>query len=129
MDVYHPDFHDAIAVVERIKRITEALGYPYKTYAEHERCYQEVAREASLQGWEVDRLLYNYQGEFLALIGADRGEQATDPDDRPAWQQGDLAIHGPSKERVKGHQLSANDLIVLSSPDATRGSSGRRSPT
>jgi hypothetical protein len=91
MDVYHPDFHDAFAVDERM---TEALRYPFKTYAEHERFYQEIAREARLEGWEVDRLLYNDQGEFLALMGADRGEQATDPDDSPAWQQGYLASTG-----------------------------------
>ncbi len=79
MDVYHPDFRDAIAVDERIKRITEALGYSFKNYAEHERFYQQIAREAGLEGWEVDRLLYNHQGEFLAIIGAGREESATDP--------------------------------------------------
>jgi hypothetical protein len=78
MDVYHPDFRNAIAVDERIKRITEALGYSFKNFAEHERFYQEIAREASLEGWEVDRLLYNLQGEFLAIIGAGREESATD---------------------------------------------------
>jgi endonuclease III len=66
MDVYHPDFRNAIAVDERIKRITEALGYSFKSYAEHERFYQEIAREANLEGWEVDRLLYNHLDEFLA---------------------------------------------------------------
>jgi hypothetical protein len=79
MDVYHPDFRNAIAVDERIKRITEALGYSFKSYAEHERFYQEIAREANLEGWEVDRLLYNHQGEFLAIIGGGREESATDP--------------------------------------------------
>ena len=28
MDVYHPDFHDSIAIDDRIKQITEAMGYP-----------------------------------------------------------------------------------------------------
>jgi thermostable 8-oxoguanine DNA glycosylase len=79
MDVYLPDFRNAIAVDERIKRITEALGYSFKSYAEHERFYQEIAREANLEGWEVDRLLYNHQGEFLAIIGGGREESATDP--------------------------------------------------
>jgi hypothetical protein len=80
MDVYHPDFRDAIAVDERIKRITEALGCSFKNYAAHERFYQEIAREAGLEGWEVDRLLYNHQGEFLDIIDAGREEHATDPD-------------------------------------------------
>ena len=79
MDVYHPDFRDAIAVDERIKRVTEALGYTFKNYAEHELFYQGIAREAGLEGWEVDRLLYNHQGEFLDIIGAGREEPATDP--------------------------------------------------
>jgi hypothetical protein len=68
MDVYHPDFRNAIAVDERIKRVADALGYSFKSYAEHERFYQEIAREAELEGWEVDRLLYNHQGEFLDII-------------------------------------------------------------
>lgn len=65
MDVYHPDFHNSIAIDERVKRITEALGYYFKTYDQHERFYQNVAREADLQGWELDRLLYNYRDYFL----------------------------------------------------------------
>jgi hypothetical protein len=50
MDVYHPDFRNAIAVDERIKRMTEALRYSFENYAEHERFYQEIAREANLEG-------------------------------------------------------------------------------
>lgn len=65
MDVYHPDFHNSIAIDERVKQVTEALGYSFKTYAEHERFYQDVAREANRQGWELDRLLYNYKDYFL----------------------------------------------------------------
>lgn len=114
MDVYHPDFRDAIAVDERIKRITQALGYSFKTYAEHERFYQEIAREAGLEGWEVDRLLYQHQGEFLAAIGTGREERATDPGDRSIRQQSDLAVNGSSKEVVKGPRFSADDLIALS---------------
>jgi hypothetical protein len=68
MDVYHPDFRDTIAVDERIKRITEALGYSFKSYAGHERFYQDIAREAGLQGWELDRLLYNHRDAFLLCI-------------------------------------------------------------
>jgi hypothetical protein len=114
MDVYHPDFRDAIAVDERIKRITQALGYSFKTYAEHERFYQEIAREAGLEGWEVDRLLFQHQGEFLAAISTGREEQATDAGDKTVYQQSDLAVHESSKEVVKGHQFSADDLIALS---------------
>ena len=69
MDVRHPDFRDTIAVDERINKMTQALGYTFGTYEEEERFYQEIAREAGISGWEVDRLLYNYTDHFLAAIG------------------------------------------------------------
>ena len=68
MSAYDPDFRDAIAVDDRIKRVTRTLGYSFKTYEDHERFYQGVAAEAGLEPWEVDRLLYNHQKEFLAAI-------------------------------------------------------------
>ncbi len=49
MDVYDPGFRNAIAVDERIKRVTEALGYSFKSYAEPERFYQEIARKPGLK--------------------------------------------------------------------------------
>lgn len=72
MDVYHRDFHDAIAVDDRIKKITKALGYSFKPneYDKHEQFYQDIAKEAGLQGWELDRLLYNYRDHFLSAIAA-----------------------------------------------------------
>jgi hypothetical protein len=68
MDVYHSDFHNSIAVDERIKRITEALGYTFPSYREHEQFYLGIAAEANLQGWELDRLLYNYRDKFLVEL-------------------------------------------------------------
>lgn len=75
MDVYHPDFHDTIAVDERIKAVTRALGYAFASYAEHERFYQQIAHESDLQGWELDRLLYNYRDVFLTQLQAERPTQ------------------------------------------------------
>lgn len=77
MDVYHRDFHDAIAVDERIKKITKALGHSFKPseYDEHERFYQDIAKKAGLQGWELDRLLFTYKDHFLAAISASEGRQ------------------------------------------------------
>lgn len=69
MDVYHPDFHNSIAIDQRIKRITEALGYTFKTYKEHEGFYQELAKDANLQAWELDRLLYQFRDYFLSGLG------------------------------------------------------------
>lgn len=68
MDSYHPDFHNSVAIDLRIKKVTEALGYSFANYAEHERFYQDIAKEAGLQGWELDRLLYNHRDEFLAVV-------------------------------------------------------------
>jgi hypothetical protein len=114
MDSYHPDFRDAIAVDERIKKATEALGYSFKTYADHERFYQEVAEDAGLQGWEVDRLLYNHLGEFLDAITANEEERPTDPDEESVGQQSDPVIHGSSEEVATERRFSATNLMALS---------------
>ena len=66
MDVYHPDFHNSIAIDIRIKKITEQLGYKFTAYSLYERFYLEIAQEANLQGWELDRLLFNYKDKFIA---------------------------------------------------------------
>src|SRR5262249_48818325 len=68
MDVYDSDFHDAIAVDERVKKVTKALGYSFARYADHEQFYQELAQAAGLKPWELDRLLYHFNDEFLAAI-------------------------------------------------------------
>jgi hypothetical protein len=68
MDVYDDAFRDAIAVDERIKSVTRALGREFRTYADHEAFYQEVAADAGLEPWELDRLLYQFKAHFLAAI-------------------------------------------------------------
>ena len=75
IDAYHPDFRDTMAIDLRIRKITEALGYSFKTYEEEERLYQDIAKEADLQGWEVDRLLYEYTDRFLSAIAATEREK------------------------------------------------------
>jgi hypothetical protein len=64
MDVYHEDFRDSIAVDARIKAVSDTLGLSFPSYSAHETFYLEVARQAGLNGWELDRLLYN----FLAVV-------------------------------------------------------------
>jgi thermostable 8-oxoguanine DNA glycosylase len=68
MDIYDPLFRNAVAIDERIKSITGALGYSFRTYDEHENFYREIAREVQLEPWEVDRLLYQFRDDFLAAI-------------------------------------------------------------
>lgn len=76
MDVYHPDFRNTIAVDQRIKKVTRALGYAFATYEEEERFYQQIAEEAGLEGWELDRLLYSYTDQFLTVISQARTERS-----------------------------------------------------
>lgn len=68
MDVYHEDFRDSIAIDARIKAISELLGVHFKSYEEEEKFYLDAADNAKLSGWEVDRLLYNFQKEFEDIL-------------------------------------------------------------
>jgi len=68
MDVYHEDFRDSIALDVRIKAITEALGLSFTTYDEHEQFYLRVAQQAGLNGWELDRLLFNFRPTVEARL-------------------------------------------------------------
>lgn len=65
MDVYHEDFRNCIAVDARIKAISKGYGISFRTYSEEEDFYLGVAREAGINGWGLDRLLFNFQTEFL----------------------------------------------------------------
>lgn len=66
MDVYDPDFHDSVAIDERIKKVSAALGVSFKSYEDHEAFYQRLAAEAGLQAWELDRVLYWNLSDVLA---------------------------------------------------------------
>jgi len=68
MDVYHEDFRDCIAVDARIESITKKLGLTFASYASHEEFYLDVARQAGLNGWELDRLMYNFLNEVAGRI-------------------------------------------------------------
>lgn len=68
MDVYHEDFRNSIAIDVRIASISAALGLAFRNYAEHEKFYLEVAKDAGINGWELDRLLFNFKDEFMAEL-------------------------------------------------------------
>lgn len=68
MDVYHEDFRHSIAVDARIKLVSERLGVSFRSYSAHERFYLGVAEQAGLNGWELDRLLYNFQHEVKSRL-------------------------------------------------------------
>jgi hypothetical protein len=66
MDCYHPDFRDSIALDSRVRSITTALGLRFPNYEAEERFYLDVALRAGLNGWEVDRLIYNHRDAVIA---------------------------------------------------------------
>ncbi len=69
MDVYHEDFRYSIALDDRLIGITEDLGLSFASYAEHEAFYLDVARQVGLNGWELDRLLFNFEDEVRSRLG------------------------------------------------------------
>jgi len=68
MDVYDSDFHDSIALDTRVQNITKALGFVFSNYHEGEVFYQGIAKEAGINCWELDRLLFNFNDYFLTNL-------------------------------------------------------------
>ncbi len=70
MDVYHEDFRDSIAIDNRIIGISVALGLMFSPneYEEHESFYLDVARDARINGWELDRLLFNFYKDVKSIL-------------------------------------------------------------
>ncbi len=68
MDVYHEDFRDSIAIDSRIRKVSEKLALSFNSYQEEERFFLDAAHDAKLEGWELDRLMYNHQKEFLEQL-------------------------------------------------------------
>ncbi len=68
MDVYHKEFRNSIAIDARIKSLTQAWGLSFTSYAEHESFLLSAAAEVGLNGWELDRLMFNYLGEFTKRV-------------------------------------------------------------
>lgn len=68
MNVYHEDFRSTIAIDSRIQSISDALGVRFRTYEEHEAFYREVARDAGMDAWDLDRIMYRFQGELLSAV-------------------------------------------------------------
>ena len=48
--------------------ISELLGLSFASYSAHEAFYLDVARQAGLNGWELDRLLYNFLDEVKSRL-------------------------------------------------------------
>lgn len=69
MDIYDPAFRDAVAIDERLKKVAKAMGFVSNSYQEAEQFYCQIAEEAGLEPWELDRLLYQFTDHFLEAVG------------------------------------------------------------
>lgn len=78
MDVHHEDFRDTIAIDTRILNVCAAVGESFSNYDEHEQYLVDVAHEAGLTGWELDRLLYGNTDAFLHALRSGRAPAAVD---------------------------------------------------
>jgi thermostable 8-oxoguanine DNA glycosylase len=65
MDVYDPEFGDSIAVDVRIKKISKALGLSFKKYNDAEQFFLSVAHLVGIEGWELDRMMYRFNEDFV----------------------------------------------------------------
>lgn len=77
MDIYDPAFRDTVAVDERLKKVARALGFTGTRYRQAEAFYCAIARDADLEPWELDRLLYNFTDHFLGVVGYAEAERRT----------------------------------------------------
>lgn len=85
MDARHPDFRDKVALDQRIRGITDLLGKDFESYEAEEAFYLEIAEEAGLTGWELDRLLYNFTDRFeTAIKRVNQPERASTDDEAAA---------------------------------------------
>ena len=68
MDVYHDEFRESIAIDSRIEAISKEWKLSFKSYNAHEQFYLDVACDACLEGWELDRLMFRFQAVFYPPI-------------------------------------------------------------
>jgi hypothetical protein len=69
MDMFHPDFHNSIAVDRRISGILKLLKIPSDfNYFEKETVLVQLAVESGISPWHLDRLLYSYTKYYTTII-------------------------------------------------------------
>ena len=67
MDIYDPDFKDAIALDVRVKNFAKLLGFDPKSRTLSSSLL-DFASDCGLSGWELDRLIYNFGSIIIATI-------------------------------------------------------------
>jgi len=77
MDVYHPEFRECIAIDTRIQSISTCIGLAFTNaqYEDHERFYLALAKQAKLEGWELDRLLFNFTNDIIENLDCPDNQQ------------------------------------------------------
>jgi hypothetical protein len=73
MDVYDEDFRDVLALDLRIGKVSRELGLS-GSYEQQEAFYVQVAREAGIEGWDLDRILYYHTDDVLKAITSGSNE-------------------------------------------------------
>lgn len=68
MDIYHPESLWSIAIDSRLEAILKELGIPEKNHAVGEQFFLDVAKECHIDGWTIDRILYNFKDEVLRIL-------------------------------------------------------------
>ncbi|MDX2077510.1 MAG: hypothetical protein SFZ02_13860 [bacterium] len=68
MDIYHPEFHQSIAIDSRLEDVLKELGLPEKNYEIGEQFFLDIAKECHVDGWTIDRILYNFKGNVLTIL-------------------------------------------------------------
>ena len=67
MDLYHDDFTNSIAIDERLLDVSSVLEIDINliSYEVHEALFREIADEANITPWSLDRLLYSFKKHYI----------------------------------------------------------------
>lgn len=68
MDVYDVDFRSSIALDVRLEKVVSLLGIDGLSYEDKEEYLQEIAVEAGVEPWELDRLCYHFTSDVLSAL-------------------------------------------------------------
>lgn len=86
MDLCHPAFRQSIAVDARLQRVLRRLGLKLKAYPDAERFFLRTAACAKVDGWTLDRIVYEHLSEVLSSLSdlnfAATPNASTGPKDR-----------------------------------------------
>jgi|688.fasta_scaffold441487_3 thermostable 8-oxoguanine DNA glycosylase len=65
MDIYDRDFRNSIAIDSRIQAIFKYSNLSHTDYKSSEEFLIEVANNLGMEGWELDRMLYNFYNKIV----------------------------------------------------------------